>query len=139
MFELLLILGFIFALACGAICVLIYRWLWPAKKVDPFLVDLDSLDEDSIGFVTTRVQRKLAYAFQAKFGELRYNKANRIIAGDWVRAEMAAMEMRNVDIVRHMAVTIELCLTPSSSAVVAAQIAQRRAVRERRAAIDSPK
>jgi hypothetical protein len=130
----------VLALVYGTIRLLI-RVFFRGVIVDPILADLDSFDEETISarFATTPIQRKLAYQFQAKYGVMRYNKANRILASEWVRAEMASMSMRSIDIVRHMDLTIELCLTPTSSAVHAQELASSRAIRERRAAFDSPK
>lgn len=88
---------------------------------------------------TTRYQRELAYRFKAAHGELKYSKANRIIASDWCRMTMKEENVRAVDIVRHLALAVELCLTPTRDTVIAAQYAASREVRRRRAAVDLPK
>lgn len=89
--------------------------------------------------VTTRAATMAAYEFKAEFGELKYNKANRILAGDWVRKHFLDMGMRKVDIVRHMDIAVELCLLPTCNAVRAAELARTREVRERRSVVDLPK
>jgi hypothetical protein len=100
-------------------------------------VDLDP-EGDEPG-LTTRAARMAAYAFKAEFGELRYNKANRIVAGDWVRKHFRDGGMRYVDIVRHMDIAVELCLLPTESAVTAARLARTREVAARRAVVDTPR
>lgn len=101
-------------------------------------VDMDP-DSEGNSQLTTRAARMAAYAFKAEFGELRYNLANRRIAGDWIRKHFRDGGMRNVDIVRHMDIAVELCLLPTSSAVMAATLARTLEVRERRAAVDHTK
>jgi hypothetical protein len=79
---------------------------------------------------------EVAYEFKAEFGEMRYNKANRTIAGDWVRKQLRARDVRIVDIVRLMDMCVELCLTPTGASVEAAQYARSYEARARRAAVD---
>jgi len=95
-------------------------------------------DWGSVG-VTTRYQRELAYRFKAEFGEMRYNKANRIIASDWCRKTMKDEDVRVVDQVRHLPLAIELCLLPTQHSVAAAEVAGTYEVRARRAAVDLAK
>lgn len=124
------------AVVLGLACVVLWR---RQPTIGAKLVaDVDS-NPDADGLVTTRAARMAAYAFKAEHGELRYNKANRVIAGDWVRKHFRAMDMRDVDIVMHMDIAVELCLLPTSRAVMAADLARTREVRERRAAVDHAK
>jgi len=124
------------------VCVFVYYWC-RERSVEgrQYLQELDSFDEDndSSSALTTAVERRVAYAFKAKFGELRYNKANQIIANDWVLEEFKTMSMRNVDIIRHLSMTVQLCLMPTKHAVVAARVASMAAVKERRSAVDAPR
>ncbi len=73
-------------------------WLWSrptygAKVLSEFddVRNLDFDNEDETGRYTTRCARLVAYKFKAEFGEMRYNKANKCIAGDWVRREFKEM------------------------------------------------
>lgn len=107
------------------------RARWLIKELD---------DEDRVCVVSTPLTRELAYEFKAEFGELRYNKANRILAGDWVRLRLAKIpDLRAVDRVKHMDIAIELCLLPTKHAVAASKLARSREVRARRGAVDSAK
>jgi hypothetical protein len=99
------------------------------------LAELDAGD-DLEGISTSRLSRVLAYEFKAEFGEMRYNNANRIIAGGWVRQKLSEMkDLRKVDMVRHAEMAVELCLLPTAHAVRAAELAKTAEVRGRRAAV----
>jgi hypothetical protein len=99
------------------------------------LAELDAGD-DLEGVSTSRLSRVLAYEFKAEFGEMRYNNANRIIAGGWVRQKLSEMkDLRKVDMVRHAEMAVELCLLPTAHAVRAAELAKMAEVRGRRAAV----
>lgn len=103
------------------------------------VAEVDQDPEEEGGVVTTRAARMAAYEFKAEFGEMKYTKANRLIAGDWVRRHFRASGMRYVDIVRHMDIAVELCLLPTEQAVRSSQLAATREVRERRAAVEHPR
>lgn len=126
----------------GVLCFVRSVWLWYTRPSDGARlvreVDLDP-EEEIPNTLTTRAARMAAYAFKAEFGEMRYNKANRLIAGDWVRKHFRDGGMRYVDIARHMDIAVELCLLPTSSAATAAELARTREVRARRAAVDHAK
>jgi len=126
------------ALCGGAVyvfCLLLFLCL-PASRAAEVIADLDKADS---ACKLTRCGVMTAYEFKAEFGELKYNKANRIIAGDWVRKKFKEMDMRAVDIVRHMSITVELCLVPTTEAVVAASFARDLETRKRRGLVDNPK
>jgi len=90
--------------------------------------------------VSTPYQREIAYAFKAKNGEMKYNAANRLIAGDFVRKYMADnKDMRDFDKVKLMAVAVELCLLPMAGAVAAAELARSSEFSSRRQAINAPR
>ena len=123
-------------------CYLLYAFLawlhrptWGAEVVR----DIDDGPNDTDGRAVSAVARRVAYEFKAEFGELRYNKANRCIASDWVRRRFRDMDMRYVDIVIHMDVCVELCLTPTCHAVRAARLAATPEVKGRRALVDYAK
>jgi hypothetical protein len=119
--------------------VLGVRWLRSSTAGATLVAEVDlGPDWTSVG-VTTPYQRQLAYQFKAEFGELRYNKANRIIAGDWCRKAMADNDVRLTDRVRLLPLAVELCLLPTRHAVQAAELAATYEVRHRRAAADLPK
>lgn len=111
-----------------------YLWFRPRGGADV----LRELDEgpDGACVLTTRCAMLAAYEFKAVYGELRYNKANRCIASDWVRKHFRDMDMRNVDIVRHMDIAVELCLLPTKAAVKASHLARDGDIKARRAAVD---
>jgi len=88
---------------------------------------------------TSNIARRVAYEFKAEFGELKYTKANRCIAGDWVRKRFREMDMRYVDIAIHMDMCVELCLLPTKHAVRAAALARTHEVRDRRSVVDFAK
>lgn len=114
-------------------CYLIWR-MTPGVGAT-VVAELDA-GPDAEGEYTTRCARLAAYEFKAEFGELKYNKANRCIASDWVRKHFRNMDMRAVDIVRHMDVCVELCLLPTAGAVRAARLAKDTDIRARRNAVD---
>jgi len=119
---------------------LFHQWVSRKPTVGALVVaELDAGPEAGPEVVSTRVARQVAYEFKAEFGELRYNNANRCIAGDWVRKRFRAMDMRYVDIVRHMDVCVELCLTPTVHSVGASELARTPEVRARRALVAPPK
>jgi len=82
-----------------------------------------------------------AIAFKEKFGELRYNNANRCVAGDFVRKWLRDTypDMRSVDRVRHTEMAVELALLPTEAAVEAAAFAASAAAARRRAAVNCPR
>lgn len=118
---------------------LVYTWwnrpTWGAGVVR----ELDVGPDEGPNVHTTAVARRVAYEFKAEFGELRYNKANRCIAAEWVRRKFRDMDMRYVDIVMHMDVCVELCLLPTKHAVLATGLAATPEVRARRAVVDHVK
>lgn len=125
-------------LACYLVHRIVCWWnrpTWAAEVVR----EIDADPEDAKDGHTSAVARRVAYEFKAEFGEMRYNKANRCIAAEWVRRRFRDMDMRYVDIVRHMDVCVELCLLPTKHAVAASRIAASREVRERRSAVDHAK
>jgi hypothetical protein len=123
---------------CVIVLVVVVR-LWRRPSIGAKLVAAIDSDPEGNCSITTRAARMAAYAFKAEFGELRYNKANWLVAGDWVRKHFRDMGMRNVDIVRHMDIAVELCLLPTEAAVLSSSLARTREVRERRSAVDLPK
>lgn len=118
----------------------VWRWFRPIATLGAGLVaELDvGPDWSTIG-VTTPYQRELAYMFKAEYGELRYNKANRIIASSWCLRAMAEADVRYVDRVKLLPLAIELCLLPTSAAVFAAGLSATPEVVARRLAADCVK
>jgi len=119
------------------------RW-WRPVAFEADLKSFDSFDDEvetkeAAGSVTTRVQRLLAYEFKAEFGDLRYNKANRLLAGDWVRKRMKDMGMRPLHITRLSPMTTELCLVPSVEGIEAQRFAASGLVQGRRAVVELPR
>jgi hypothetical protein len=129
-----------FILGVWLVVCRVWRWIRPSATVGAqLLAELDAgPDWNSVG-VTTRYQRELAYRFKAEFGELRYNKANRIIASSWVLKTMAGDDVRYVDRVKLEPLAVQLCLLPTQAAVTAARIAQMHEVCARRSAVELPK
>jgi hypothetical protein len=80
-------------------------------------------------------------AFKERYGEMKYNLANRAIAGDFIRGwlQKEYPDMRAVDRIRHCELAIEMALTPSQAALEAAEFARDSAVRARRAAYTAPR
>jgi len=126
------------ALCGGAVIAfgLLLKHYLSTSQAAKLIADLDEADSAD---KPTRCAVMTAYEFKAEFGELNYNKANRIIAGDWVRKKFKEMDMRAVDIVRHMSITVELCLVPTTDAVVAASFARALETRKRRGLVNNAK
>lgn len=82
-----------------------------------------------------------AMAFKSKHGELRYNNANRMVAGAFVRGYIAEHyhDMRDCDKVRHAMIGEQLALTPTVAAMESTRYAEAPCVRERRAAYTAPR
>lgn len=80
-------------------------------------------------------------AAKAHYGELRCNNANKLIVGEFVRKWFRdnVPDIRNIDIIRHTPMAVELALTPSFAAVEAQDYARSVAVQRRRGAVDLPK
>nr|WRQ65621.1 tombus P33-like protein [Tolivirales sp.] len=116
--------------------VVIWR-VWPDDVGSMAVSSLDSFT----GRGVTRLQQEVAYEFKAKFGELKYNKANQIIAGEFVRSYWREhnKDMRAHDIAMHYPMAVEMCLLPLQGAVEANKMARRRAVVDRRSAVQLPK
>lgn len=88
-----------------------------------------------------RWSHEASIAAKAQFGDLRYNNANRVIVGDfvrkWLRDEYP--DIRNVDLVRFVPMAIELALLPSVSSVCAQEFSTDKTVCKRRALVNLPK
>lgn len=115
-----------------------YQW-WTTPTADPYGRIVDEIDQGDVEVVkqiSTPLQRRIAYAFKEKFGDVRDNKANRVIAGDFVRAYlMGVTDLRTVDRVRTAPMAIELCLIPIMETVEAAEVRSSVKVKERRAVL----
>lgn len=89
----------------------------------------------------SRVVVEASIASKAHFGELRYNNANKIIVREfivkWLRLEHP--DMRNIDIVRHTPMAVEMALLPTQYAITAQQFSDDASVQRRRAAVSAPK
>lgn len=115
-----------------AIALLVWWW-WPRK---PSLVgEFDAaVQNGSGGGVFTDLATEAALAFKEKHGELRYNAANRLLAGEfcrkWLRDEHP--DLRRVDAVMHATYAVELALTPLEFSVHASGFAADAGVRSRR-------
>lgn len=118
--------------------VAIYKWFTRPTPGALLVRDVDG-DPDNEGLKSTRAARLAAYAFKAQFGDMKYTKANRIIAGDWIRNHFRDQDMRHYDIAMHVPIAVELALLPTVFTVDAANLADDRAVRKRRGAVDLPK
>jgi hypothetical protein len=91
--------------------------------------------------VCTRLAFEAAMACKEKYGELRYNNANRLVVGDFVREHLRKQypDLRNLDRVMHASYAVELALTPTRFALAAQRYSQNRCVVERRAGVAPPK
>jgi len=125
------------ALALSVIGVVqLARWWLREPEGAEHIRELDS-DRGERKF--SRAAREVAYQFKAKFGELKYTNANKILAGEFVRNTWAGTDMRAYDVALHTPMAVEACLTPLVGAVEAATYNRMAAVKARRAAVDSPK
>jgi hypothetical protein len=126
-------------------------WLWGLDQFAQIVMKFDNGPEPGYepeakepnkstdDYCGTRIQIKASYKFKAEKGERKYNNANRLIAEAWVRDYFTSLGMRDIDIVRHMSATVELCLLPSQFAVEASEMANSAAFRARRAAVELPR
>jgi hypothetical protein len=133
------------------LCIPALALLWRLTRRVEDAVDLNLFDaatEGDValacgqsGRVATRIAFDAAMACKDKYGELRYNNANRLVVGDFVRDHLRREypDLRVVDRVMHATYAIELALTPTVFAVAAARYSQNRAVVDRRAAVALPK
>nr|UUW21100.1 MAG: hypothetical protein [Sanya tombus-like virus 5] len=125
-----------------AVATVVWLW-WRPRQPGAGRQLVDELDHGPAEWsdvVSTPYQRELAYRFKAEFGELRYNNANRIIAGEWVRKAMAEnKDLRLADRVWLAPVTEQLCLLPTRAAVFASALASDPDVIGRRAMHSAPK
>lgn len=134
-----------------ASCTAVWRLVFPLDAYVQVVAEFDNGPEDGyepkpkrpdaqpVAFKETRIQIKAAYKFKAEKGERKYNNANRLIAEAWVRDYFASLGMRDIDVVRHMNATVELCLLPSAFAVEARNMANSAAFVSRRAAVELPR
>lgn len=106
------------------------------------VADLDAFVESEVSpKQVPRWSMDAAIAAKAKFGELKYNNANRIIVDGFVRKWLKEEnpDMRTIDIVRFSPIAVELALTPTVPAVMAHGYSLDASVRERRGAISYAK
>lgn len=108
------------------------------------LDEFDSLTSGAAGEglgVCTRLAFEAAMACKEKYGELRYNNANRLVAGDFVRDYLRKQypDLRVVDRVMHASYAVELALTPTRFALAAQRYSQNPCVVSRRAGVAPPK
>lgn len=91
--------------------------------------------------VVTRLAVETAMACKEKYGEMRYNNANRLVVGDFCRDYLRTQypDLRHVDRVMHSGYAVELALTPTLFAVSAARFAREPLVAERRRMVAPPK
>lgn len=134
-----------------ATCTAMRNWVYPRDAYVQCVAEFDNgpeegyepkpkdADAEPVAFKETRIQIKAAYKFKAEKGERKYNNANRLIAEAWVRDYFASLGMRDIDVVRHMSATVELCLLPSAFAVEARNMANSAAFVSRRAAVELPR
>jgi hypothetical protein len=95
--------------------------------------------ETEVGMVT-RLAFEAAMAFKERHGECRYNNANRLVCGDFVRTYLREKypDLRVVDRVKHATYAVELALTPTTFAVASARYARETLVSKRRG-VPAPK
>lgn len=93
---------------------------------------LDDFQECQLPF--TKLSYEASMAFKAKFGEMAYNKANRMLAGEFARGWLKDNnpDMRNCDIVLHSEYAVELALTPTPVSVEMARLSRASQLRQRR-------
>ncbi|UQZ09605.1 hypothetical protein [Freshwater macrophyte associated tombus-like virus 2] len=142
-------------LVTGVVCVLLIMvWLSPLVGVLAWwwckrgtwgrqvVADMDEyVANERQPRTVPRWSMDAAIAAKAKFGELRYSNANRLIVDGFVRKWLKEEEpdMRNLDIVRFTPIAVELALTPTLMAVAAQQYSADRHVMARRGAVNHPK
>jgi len=118
----------------------IWRWLQAEKPIEAqarLLVEELDAGYDDPGRYSTPLQREVAWMFKEKFGEVSNSKANRILAGEFVREHfLAKTDMRTVDRVRMAPLAIELCVTPVRDAVRAVELGTTDTLAARRKAVN---
>jgi hypothetical protein len=91
--------------------------------------------------VCTRLAYEAAMACKEKYGDMRYNNANRLVVGDFCRQYLRATypDLRVVDRVKHATYAVELALTPTLFAVQALRFSREAEVLARRNLVTPPK
>jgi hypothetical protein len=126
---------------CVALLALIFRLVCRSRE-SVYKEDVDRFDEACEGGevpdgrIYTRLAFEAACACKEKYGEMRYNNANRIVAGEFVREYLRKNypDLRVVDRIKHATYAVELALLPMKSAVVAQEFACDPEVMGRRTA-----
>nr|WPR18411.1 MAG: RNA-dependent RNA polymerase [Owegonang virus 8] len=80
-------------------------------------------------------------ACKEKYGDLRYNNANRLVSGDFCRDYLRKNypDLRVVDRVKHATYAVELALTPTAYSLACMRYAREESVAARRGAVAPPK
>jgi hypothetical protein len=106
-------------------------WRWSRREPCDFAGDLRSFDAACVGKETTGGTVFTPLAFEAamackdKYGEMKYNNANKVVVGEFVRTWFRENkpDLRVCDRVMHAQYAIELALTPTVFAVQATRYA----------------
>ncbi|APG76616.1 hypothetical protein 1 [Wenzhou tombus-like virus 3] len=120
----------ILILLCVAFLALVFKLVYRSRE-SVYREDVDRFDraceggEIPDGRVFTRLAFEAACACKEKYGEMRYNNANRIVVGEFVREYLRKTypDLRVVDRIKHATYAVELALLPMKSAVVAQEFA----------------
>lgn len=129
-------IGVVVLVVAALFAVALYR-LWRKDGDEPALHAFDGLVDggtpQEVG-VCTALAFEVAMEAKDKFGEMRYNNANRLVVGEFVREYLRTKypDLRVVDRVKHSTYAVELALTPTQFALACQRYGEHRAVRERR-------
>jgi len=112
---------------------------WADQVVNVFDVTARGGDGGASPHVS-KIAIEAAIAAKVRFGELRYNNANRVIVSEFVREHIMALpDIRKSDVLFHAPMATELALLPTEASLLAQRFAEDALVRGRRAAVALPK
>ncbi len=128
------------------VLLVILWWKWPRGRCI-FAEDVHRADaawtggDVKDGVVYTKLAFEAAAACKDKYGEMRYNNANRIVAGEYVRTYLRETypDLRVVDRVMHSTYAVELALLPTPFAAQASGFSSSSAVKARRGGSGAPR
>lgn len=122
------------------VCLYLWRISRPCVELDCFDSMVGGNDGEGLG-VCTRLSFEASMACKEKYGELRYNNANRLVVGDFVREYLRTRypDLRVVDRVKHASYAVELALVPTRFSLAAQRFSQNPCVVKRRTEVAPPK
>lgn len=130
------------------VIAIVLLWLvWRRPRPDAFAEDVSRTDaawrgaDVPDGVVYTKLAFEAAAACKEKYGEMRCNNANRIVAGEFVRNYLREHypDLRVVDRVMHSTFAVELALLPTPFAAQAAGFSDSPGVKDRRGTASLPR